>query len=278
MPSYRGPVAPRFVEWVREFFAKGRRLIGVHSPVHIHQLANADRALSYHLTVHAPPGLYVESSLIRWQTVGPRGMTSPVARSVAASERSARPYAHFYVQRSTELSNCVAATSFRESPPGSVGEALVTSGLFALLIGALALADGIFTSFGQVVNGLVPVVLAALGATSIWQGVIQTRTPFGGRAAARIASIVTLVLAVLAITLAVRPALLPLQTPENGWLFEFLTAIPFDFRAHWAIVAVAALVNFVVVFATWAIAVRVEMALLNSPLPGAGRSGTRDVG
>lgn len=278
MPGYRRSSPAGVVDALRAAVGWCRRGLGVHSPVHIHSIANADRAKSYHLTVHAPDGLYVESSVVRkWLRRSVQDL-QPASAAIGVSTRLARPYAHLYIQRGANLANSLAVTTFRESPPGSVGEALVTSGLFAFVLGALALGGGLFHDFEDILGGFVPLLLAAIGTTSIWQGVIQTRVPYGGRAAARISSIVTLVLAVIAVGLAVRPAILPLRNDDNGWAFELLTGLWFDAATQWDIVVGLALLNFAVIFATWAIAVRVEMRLLNRSHPASQWKKQKEVG
>jgi hypothetical protein len=238
-----------------------RRWLGVHPPSLIHQLSLADRARSYHLQVVAPPGLFSSDVRVRLRPDGDtRAGSEPrlAARSLTTSPKSGQPYAHVYVQDGMAMTYFESTTSFREVSPGSVGEALVSSGVFAVFMIAVTLTHGALAD-SELFAFLVPLVLTGIGATSIWQGVIHTREPFGGRAAARLSSIVTLVLTLWAVGISARGLGLgdfKVRSSVPTWLPSL--------ELQWSWVLVLALVNVGVMFVTWAIAVRIEMSMLNA--------------
>ncbi len=241
-----------FTRWMR-------RAIGVREPVLKLAVDGADRADSFHLEVVSPRGMVVSTtSLSDVKSGSEEGID---ARRVALEPIGGQTSAHYYVQRAKNLTSYRAITTFREVAPGSIGESMISAGILCVLVFAIVLGHGGMKS--ELLAVLGPLVFAGVGAGSIWQGVVQTREPFGGRLLARISSIVTMSLAVSAIVFAA----LAYATPSDANPMRLLSTAGWH-PLRWEVLVLLSVVNFVALVSAWSADVIVDMALSRDPRAG----------
>lgn len=114
----------RFARWSLDWL---RRLAGVTPSVLTHELTNASRATSYHLSFAGPGGYYAA----RFRLVGDRGLpvetSSMGARSARVAPLRGQRHAHLYVRGATRTAGLGFQVSFFERTPGSMAVALAAS-------------------------------------------------------------------------------------------------------------------------------------------------------
>lgn len=161
-------------------------------------LDNADRAQSYHLNVAAPDGLYFfEMRVVDRYRAGGKALRAGAIAKQNISSAQLQSSAHYYASASKNHLGKALEVSFKERLPGSVSSALLWSSVTSLL------AITVFISSGATSNGLfavlLPALFAGLATGSVWQGLSEVRSPYGGRMASRIGSLVNLTLCVWAV-------------------------------------------------------------------------------
>lgn len=191
--------------------ARARALLGVRPATYEVNIMNASRCASYHLEFMGPKGTY----LARQELVGLRQMPnqadeSPKFTQVDFTEklharyhrrrrRRGQRYAHLYVRGATKAlrrDRMHIVVSFFERPPGSVGEAAVSSFSSTLLI--LAAGRALSSSHGQLRGDIMALLLALPVAASSWIGLKREESAVGGVMSARLGSLVTFVVSLTA--------------------------------------------------------------------------------
>jgi len=124
-----------------------RRLAGVTPSVLTHELTNASRAESYHLSFAGPGGYYAA----RFRLVGDRGFavstTSMGAQSARVAPLRGQRHAHLYVRGATRTAGLGFQVAFFERTPGSMAVALAAS-LATLAIASMIAASQVAAAVG----------------------------------------------------------------------------------------------------------------------------------
>lgn len=185
-----------------------RTAFGIRATLISVPLINAGRAASYHLDVLGPEGTY----LARQWTALEEDPAATLPGKVVAQPRSGQRHAHLYVKGASQTELYVYSAQFYERMPGSMAPAFASSFSLAVLVwlGITALVPSgneLFRNWEYA--GL---VLAFPSAISIWLGVDSGRRLSEGVLAARVITLVTVVLAIASAWLSIdfsRTAFLP---------------------------------------------------------------------
>lgn len=195
------------VDWARTLF--GIRVTAISVPLY-----NAGRALSYHLEVVGP-----EQTYLARQSTFEGEAEKDVPGFVVASRRRGQRHAHLYVRASGHTDLLAFNALFYERMPGSMAPAAVSAISVAVLTW-LAYASigrtGLFDNWEYAA-----LVLAFPAAISIWVGVDSERRLLQGVLSARISTLLTVAVGVIAAALSVAHKFA--GTP-NEWLFLALLA------------------------------------------------------
>jgi hypothetical protein len=160
-------------------------------------LRQADFAQSYHLQIVAPPSMYFYDL-----DVAPLYIEDPAPVQHSTGEnRSGQEFrkgGHLYLRDAKNFTSFRAEISFKEGKPGSISLAFLWTSILSLL----GLSSLIAQDSSGVVAAVMPVLFLGVTTGSIWQGVVQLQSIFGGRLSTRLSSLLNIFLCMSAVVLA----------------------------------------------------------------------------
>jgi hypothetical protein len=209
-------------------------LLNVAPPRLTFPLRQADFARSYHLQVVAPHGMYFYDL-----DVAPLYLGEPVpVNGLTGHNRSGhelRKGGHLYLRDAKNFTSFRAEISFKEGKPGSISLAFLWTAILSLL----GISSLVAESSDGIVAALLPVLFVGVTTGSIWQGVVQLKSIFGGRLSTRLSSLLNVALCMAAMVLSSIDLAPREESTEAGT------------NVAWGIVLVASFTNTVTMFVYW---------------------------
>jgi hypothetical protein len=247
------PEGVAFEGFLRRQATRLRAFFGVLPTVITHSLDNAERARSYHLEVHGPPGTYIARQEVRERVTGAHVDLSGL--NYAFTKRVGQRHSHFYARGTQDFKNRVLVNNFYERMPGSMGSSALSAVASAVLIWLCALTTAGWQPDAQVgkppqITDLVAILLAFPIVISLWAGFDRGET-LGDVLVARVTKVITILLSVAAAILYVLGPI-PEGSTHVGW--------------EWPLLVGAATLNAAATGASWIMRAIVHLHFVTRPV------------